>query len=196
MSNKRKQKTQSKLVVLSAPSGSGKTTLAGMLLEKTDRFILSISYTTRQPRGAEKDGVDYFFVSEKKFHSMVENDEFLEYEHNFGKHWYGTPKQFVDKAIAEKKNVLFDIDVKGAQKLKSIYKKQCVSIFVHPPSLEELEKRLRGRATDTPEAIQKRLATAVEEIKQAPKFDYEIINHSIEQAYSELISILKKESCI
>lgn len=198
MSNKKiSKKITNKLIVLSAPSGSGKTTLTSMLIKsKAPFFKLSVSYTTRAPRGAEKDGMHYFFITEDKFLQMKNENAFLEHAHVFGKHWYGTSKAFVQKALAEGKNVLFDIDVQGAQQIKAAYGKQCVSIFVHPPSLEELEIRLRKRNTENEAAIAARLKTATDEIAKAPSFDYQLTNLDIHETYQELVKILKKEQCI
>lgn len=185
-----------KLVVLSAPSGSGKSTLVTLLLERNPSlFKLSISHTTRKPRGQEKEGIHYFFVTEEKFKKMISNGEFLEYAHVYQKDWYGTSKKFVDDTLSHGSNVLFDIDVQGASNLKKAFHKRCVTIFIHPPSFEELERRLRHRKTDTAKAIEARLKTARQEIKKAPSFDYQVVNKDLEKTYEEMISILKKEHC-
>ncbi len=186
-----------KLVVLSAPSGTGKSTLASMLLKKHPQaFEVSISYTTRLPRGKEKNGVNYFFISDVKFQTMVKSREFLEYAFVYGRHWYGTAKVVVEKILSDGKNVLFDIDVQGAKQLKKIYKNHCITIFVLPPSMEELERRLKKRKTDSIAAIKVRLKTAQKEIQNATTFDYQLINHELEKTYKELEIILKKEKCL
>ncbi|MEW6056849.1 MAG: guanylate kinase [Bdellovibrionota bacterium] len=194
--HKPKASQDSKLVVLSAPSGTGKSTLASMLLSRHASFQLSISHTTRAPRGEEKQGVHYFFVSEKEFQGMIEAEEFLEHAQVFGKHRYGTSRESVEKWLKAGKHVLFDIDIQGARSLKEAYKERCVTIFILPPSLGELESRLRNRKTESPDAIESRLRTAETELKAAPEFDYRITNRDLEESYRELEEILKKESCI
>ena len=185
-----------KLVVLSAPSGTGKSTLASMLLSRHPSFQLSISYTTRPPRGEEKHGIHYFFASDSDFKKMVSDNHFLEYALVFGKHHYGTARASVENMLDTGKNVLFDIDVQGARSLKNAYGPRCVTIFLLPPSMEELETRLRKRKTETPEAIEARLKTARDELKLAPSFDYQIINHDLEGTFAEMEIVLKKEGCI
>lgn len=185
-----------KLIVLSAPSGAGKSTLCSMLLAKRKNFVVSISHTTRAPRGEEKDGIHYYFVDEKQFQSMVSAGDFLEHAHVFGRSWYGTSRTKVEEALARGTHVLFDIDVQGARSLKKIYGKRCVTIFILPPSFEELEKRLRARATETEQAIQTRLATAKKELQEQSWFDYRIVNKDLNQSLAELEGVLKKEGCI
>lgn len=196
MSNSRKS-AREKLVVLSAPSGAGKSTIANLLLQKhPERFELSISHTTRKPRGAEKHGVHYFFVTEPEFRKMAGENGFLEHAHVFGKYWYGTSRKFVEDILARGKNVLFDIDVQGADQLKAAYGKNCVTVFILPPSIEELENRLRGRKTETAEAIEFRLKTARGEMAAAERFDHRIRNVKLENAFAELENVLRREGCL
>ena len=195
MSNKGKAQS-TKLVVLSAPSGTGKSTLAAMLLAKHPAFKLSVSHTTRAPRGQEQNGVHYYFVDEKSFKTMIDENHFLEYALVFGKTWYGTSRSAVESWLGSGKHVLFDIDVQGAESLKKAFGKRCVTIFILPPSMEELESRLRNRKTESAEAIELRLKTARQELNEAAKFDYQIVNHELNQTYAELEGILQKEHCI
>lgn len=191
-----KAPTDNKLVVLSAPSGTGKSTLAAMLLARQPSFQLSISHTTRAPRGEEKNGKHYYFVNETEFKRMVAEGEFLEHALVFGKSYYGTSRKAVEGWLASGKNVLFDIDVQGAASLKKAFGDRCVTIFILPPSLDELEQRLRNRKTESAEAIELRLKVAREELKQASSFDHQIVNNDLEASYSEIEAVLVKEGCI
>lgn len=195
MSNESSSKS-AKLVVLSAPSGTGKSTLATMLLERNLNFALSVSYTTRKPRGDEQHGQHYFFVDEAEFERMIKAKEFLEYAHVFGKSWYGTARSTVENFLSNGKNVLFDIDVQGAHQLKTAFQDRCITVFILPPSFSELEQRLKGRKTESPEAIEMRLKTARQEMKAAPSFDYRVTNKDLESAYHDLETILKNEGCL
>lgn len=188
--------TTPKLVVFSAPSGAGKSTLVSMLLSRHPRLISSISYTTRAPRGQEQDGVHYYFVSSEKFEEMRNRGQFLECAHVFNKYWYGTARSTVEAALGMNKSILFDIDVQGARALKSAFLDRCITIFILPPSFEELEARLRARATDSPESIRARLQTAKLEIAAAPDFDYRVTNNDLGQTAAEIESILTKEGCV
>ena len=182
-----------KLFVVSAPSGSGKTTLCNKLAGDDDLPLeRSLSMTTRSPREEEAEGVDYFFVSEKYFRNMVEKDGFLEHEENFG-HLYGTPKKFIAKWLKKNRSVLLSIDVKGAMNVRKIYPGNCVLIFVMPPSMEELKKRLESREADTAKAILNRLKVAKQEVACKDKYDYVVVNDSLNAAYKKLKEIITLE---
>ncbi|HOL48198.1 MAG TPA: guanylate kinase [bacterium] len=178
-----------KLIVISAPSGAGKSTICDELLKRVDNIIFSISVTTRPCRTNEIDGVDYFFISEKEFKEMIEKNELLEWAkvHN---NYYGTPKDFVIKNLEAGKDVLLDIDVQGAEQVRQ-KTNDAIFIFIMAPSLEELERRLRNRKTDSEESIQRRLANAKKELEYKDKYDYIIINDIVEKAVNEIIEIIK-----
>lgn len=185
-----------KLVVLSAPSGAGKSTLAAMLLREYPEFLkLSISYTTRQPRGGEQNGVHYFFVDEKTFEQMIFDGKFLEHAKVFNKYYYGTSLEWVQKELLDY-SILFDIDVQGAAILKHAFGDRCVTVFIHPPSMEELETRLKGRKTDSPEAIAARMETARQEVSVAHTFDHQLTNKDLAECYMQLVKVMKKEGVI
>ena len=175
-----------KLIVFSAPSGSGKTTLVRHLLAQDIPFGFSVSATSRLPRGAEQDGVDYYFLSEAEFREKMAQNAFLEYEEVYSGTFYGTLRSEVERLWADGKHVLFDIDVVGGLNIKKQFPKECLALFVQPPSIEELEKRLRGRETDSEETIQQRLAKATEELAYAPQFDRVIVNDDLETAQQEV----------
>lgn len=181
------------LVVISAPSGCGKGTIIKGLFERDksedNLFVLSVSMTTRPPRGEEKDGVDYFFVNRERFEELIKEDQFIEYA-QFNGNYYGTPKPFIEKCIAEGKTVFLEIEVQGAEKVREIFP-DSVSIFIIPPSLEELEKRLRGRKTDSPEVIENRLKIAPVEIARQNEFDYRVVNDDAQRAINEIYNIIK-----
>jgi guanylate kinase len=182
------------LLVLSAPSGAGKTTLARRLMADLTDAQFSVSYTTRAPRGQEKDGVDYRFVDVMTFKQKIEAGELVEWAEVHG-HFYGSPQAVVDQALASKGVAVFDIDVQGGQAIKRKYP-EAAMVFVLPPSMEELERRLRGRGTDSDETIQKRLLGARSEIERgAASYDYVIINDDLDRAYTELRSVLAAERC-
>lgn len=179
------------LFILSAPSGCGKTTLSKMLVQSNIGLINSISMTTRRSREDERDGVDYFFVEEKEFKKAIVKKEFLEWTKNFG-FYYGTPKRFIMDNLKKGQDILLSIDVKGAIKVKKLYK-DAILIFLLPPSLEALKKRLKERMTDSLIEIKKRLKIAEKEISYLPKYDYSIINDNLKRAKSELESIITAE---
>jgi guanylate kinase len=180
------------LLVLSAPSGAGKTSLARRLIGERPEGIFSISYTTRQPRGKEQDGVDYHFVNVATFQEKIERGEFVEWAEVHG-HFYGSPKAVVDQALAGRGIAVFDIDVQGGQAIKRKYP-EAILVFVLPPSLEELERRLRLRKTDAEETIRKRLLAARAEIERGvASYDYIIVNDDLDRAYDELRSIVVAE---
>lgn len=175
-----------KLVVFSAPSGSGKTTLVHHLLQQGLPIGFSISATSRPPRGKEKDGVDYFFMSENSFREKIAEDAFLEYEEVYEGTFYGTLRSEVDRLWKTGKTVLFDIDVVGGLNVKRQYPDQCLALFIQPPSLSELEKRLRRRGTDNEKKIKERLAKATKELNLANQFDKVIVNDDLETAKEEV----------
>lgn len=190
MNNIRKQ-----LIVLSAPSGAGKTTLARHLLSTFPQFKFSISATTRPPRINEIDGKDYYFLSKEEFEILIQTDQLVEFEEIFG-NYYGTFRSEVDKSIEQGEIVVFDIDVKGALTIKSKYPTQTLLIFVSPPSLEILQRRLIGRGTESPEQLTRRLERIRTEMSLQDKFDYIIVNDELEKAKAELIEIVKNETFI
>ena len=179
------------LFVISAPSGAGKTTLCKKLLEDFPLIRLSVSSTTRKPRGAEKDGVDYYFLSHEEFQKKIQEDRFAEWALVHG-NYYGTSKDVLEQAMNKGFSVLLDIDVQGAEQLRLAFPSECFRIFISPPSLAELELRLRKRGTDTEEVIQKRLKNAEIEIQEVQKFDAIIMNDSLDRAYSELKLTVEK----
>jgi len=181
------------LIVISAPSGTGKTTLSHMLLREFPNMEFSVSYTTRKPRNGEINGRDYWFVDRETFEKMIEEGNFLEWAEVYG-HLYGTSKSQVIKALSEGKDVLLDIDTQGALNVKKNFP-EAVLIFILPPSLRELKRRLESRGTDDEETIKKRLKIAREEIRRAPLYDYVVVNDVLEIAFDNLRSIIKAEKC-
>ena len=182
------------LFVFSGPSGVGKGTLKAKLFEEfADRIAYSVSATTRGPREGEGDGKDYFFISRQEFERRVKNNEFLEHA-EFAGNCYGTPRAYVEKLLDSGMNVVLEIDVQGAlQVMKSM--PECVSVFILPPSFEELEHRLRGRGTETEEKVRERLETAKRELPYAPQYDYQIVNGGdIEAAYQSLRDVFLKST--
>ena len=182
-----------KLIIVSAPSGSGKSTIVRWLMEQHPELKLyfSVSCTSRQPRGTEQDGVDYFFLQPDEFRQKIANGEFLEYEEVYTDRFYGTLKAQVERQREAGQNVVFDVDVKGGVNIKRYYGDEAMSLFIQPPSVEELRRRLEGRATDTPEAIQHRLDKAEYELTFAPKFDHIVVNDDLETAKQEALRLLK-----
>jgi guanylate kinase len=174
--------------IISAPSGSGKSTLVNRIRQTVPDLEFSISYTTRNPRGAEQNGCEYFFVTRDQFEEMIRNDEFLEHADVFGDH-YGTARHFLDEARADSQDLLLDIDVQGAAQIKRKVP-DAVSIFILPPSRRELEQRLRSRGQDSEEVIQRRLAAARREIENYEKYDYILVNDRLEDSVVSLEAIL------
>lgn len=181
-----------KLIIVSAPSGSGKSTIVNWLMQEHPELKLyfSISCTSRAPRGEEKDGVEYFFLTPEAFKEKIENDEFLEYEEVYENRFYGTLKVQVERQREAGQNVVFDVDVKGGVNIKKHYGKRALSLFIQPPSIEELRRRLEHRGTDTQEAIEQRLAKAEYELTFAPKFDHVIVNDDLDTAKQETFDII------
>lgn len=183
-----------KLIIFSAPSGSGKSTLVNYLMEQHPELQLafSISCTSRAPRGKEKNGVEYFFLSPEEFKKKIANDEFLEYEEVYEDRFYGTLKSQVEVQSQAGQNVVFDVDVKGGVNIKKHYGSRALSVFIQPPSVEELRNRLVGRATDTPEVIEQRLNKAEYELSFADKFDCIVINDDLEKAKVDVYNVIKQ----
>lgn len=180
-----------KLIIFSAPSGSGKSTIINYLLKQNLNLAFSISATSRPPRGTEQHGVEYFFLSPEEFRQRIANDEFLEYEEVYEDRFYGTLKAQIERQLEAGQNVVFDVDVVGGCNIKQFYGERALSIFIQPPSIEELRKRLEGRGTDTPEVIEDRLAKASYELTFAPKFDKVIVNDDLEKAQADTLEVLK-----
>ena len=181
-----------KLIIFSAPSGSGKSTIINYLLTQHLNLAFSISATSRPPRGTEQNGVEYFFLSPEEFKQRIANDEFLEYEEVYTDRFYGTLKAQVEKQLAAGQNVIFDVDVVGGCNIKKFYGDRALSVFIQPPSVEELRKRLNGRGTDSPEVIESRIAKAEYELGFAPQFDCVIVNDDLEAAKAEALKVIKE----
>lgn len=182
-----------KLLIFSAPSGSGKSTIVGWLMKEHPELNLafSISCTSRAPRGTEQNGVEYFFLTTDEFRARIEKDDFLEYEEVYPGRFYGTLKSQVEEQAAAGQNVTFDVDVKGGCNIKQYYGDRAMSIFIQPPSVEELRHRLTSRATDAPEVIGQRLAKAGYEMTFAPKFDHIVVNDDLTKAEEETYQLVK-----
>lgn len=184
-------KKRGKLFVISGPSGTGKGTLIARLFEKRDGLSLSVSATSRAPREGEKNGVNYFFYTKEEFKQRIEKNEFLEHA-CFCENYYGTPKAYVEEKLENGINVILEIEVNGAMQIKNNCP-DAVLIFILPPSEQELEKRLRGRNTETDEVIQNRLTAAKWEISMADNYKYKVVNDSIERAVEEIENIINEE---
>ncbi len=186
---------EGKLIIFAAPSGSGKSTIINSIMADGGAEDLnlhfSISATSRAPRGEEKNGVEYFFLTPEEFRQKIANDEFVEYEEVYTDKFYGTLKSQVDKQLANGENVIFDVDVNGAMNIKKLYGKRALSIFIQPPSIEELRDRLEKRATDAPEVIAQRVERAKYELEQAEHFDEVVINDNLEVAKVEARALVE-----
>ena len=187
-------RSQSRLIIFSAPSGSGKSTIVNWLMQEHPELKLafSISCTSRQPRGTEQDGVEYFFVSPQEFRERIDNDEFLEYEEVYEDRFYGTLKTQVDNQLKAGQNVVFDVDVKGGVNIKRFYGDRALSIFIQPPSIDELRRRLESRATDAPQVIEDRLNKAAYELTFASQFDKVVVNDDLDKAKTETLQIIQE----
>ncbi len=182
---------EGKLIVFSAPSGSGKTTIVRYLLAQEElKLDFSISATSREPRGEEVDGKDYYFLSLEDFKKKIKNDEFLEWEEVYRDNFYGTLKSEVERIWASGKNVIFDIDVVGGLDIKQLYPEETLAVFVKPPSIEELKIRLKKRKTETEDKINMRVAKASIELATAPQFDHIIVNNDLNTALEEAYTLV------
>lgn len=181
-----------KLIIFSAPSGTGKSTIINWLMQnhKELNMAFSISCTSRAPRGTEQNGVEYFFLTPEEFKKRIKADEFLEYEEVYTDRFYGTLKSQVGKQCDAGQNVVFDVDVKGGCNIKKHYGSKAISIFIMPPSIEELRRRLESRATDAPGVIDQRIARAEFEIGFADKFDKVVVNDNLDKAKNEVLEII------
>ena len=190
---RKQQDKRGNLIILSGPSGVGKGTVLSALMKEYDDIHYSVSATTRKPRVGEEEGNDYYFMSEEKFESLVEKNEFLEWAqvHN---NYYGTPKKYVEKNLEQGEDVILEIDIQGAQQIKEKYP-HGVFIFLLPPSLEELKSRIHRRGTETEKAIQTRMKNAEKEMDKVEDYDYAVVNDQIEDAINKLKSIIIAERC-
>lgn len=180
------------ILIISSPSGTGKTSLAKRLLDDDSNFQQSISITTRKARNGERHAVDYYFVEPEEYKELLNNNELLESAKIYG-NYYGTPKRYVEDTLASGKDMIFNIEWQGAKQIKDIMLKKVVSIFILPPSLFELEQRLRNRKTDNEETIIRRLLSAKEEITHYNNYKYVVINNDFEECLDEIKSIVKAE---
>lgn len=180
-----------KLIIFSAPSGSGKSTIINYLLAQNLNLHFSISATSRPPRGTEQDGVEYYFLTPEEFRKRISNDDFLEYEEVYTDKFYGTLKSEVQRILERGDNVIFDVDVVGGCNIKKYYGEKALSVFIKPPHIDELRKRLEVRATDSSEMIDNRIAKAEYELGFIPQFDTVIVNDELEKAQKETLQIIK-----
>ncbi len=188
------KETKGRLLIFSAPSGSGKSTIVQWLMKEHPELNMhfSISCTTRAPRGTEQNGVEYFFISPAEFKEKIAQDAFVEYEEVYTDKYYGTLKSQVTEMTENGQNVVFDIDVKGGCNIKRQYGNKALSIFIQPPSIEELRRRLEGRATDAQEVIEQRLSKASYELTFADKFDIVIVNDDLEKAKADTLNAINE----
>jgi guanylate kinase len=182
--------TKGKVIIFSAPSGSGKSTIINYLLQQPLGLVFSISATTRPPRGQERDGVEYFFLSTDEFKRRIAEGDLLEYQEVYPGRFYGTLKSQVEKQLGEGHNVVFDVDVLGGINIKKHYGAEALSIFIQAPSIEELHKRLNARGTDSPAVIEDRIARASFEMKEAKHFDTVIVNDDLATAQAKTLKVV------
>ncbi|MDR2765640.1 MAG: guanylate kinase [Tannerella sp.] len=183
---------EGKLIIFSAPSGTGKSTLIHYLLTQNPDLRFSVSATSRAPRGNERDGVEYWFLTPEEFKTKIRNGEFLEYEEVYPDLFYGTLKSEVERIRKAGQHVVCDVDVVGSRSIKKLYGEKALAVFVRPPSIEALRSRLENRNTDSPEIIEKRLAKAAYELGFATEFDRVIVNDEIEKAQTEVLRIVRQ----
>ena len=181
-----------RLIIFSAPSGSGKSTIINHLLAKGLNLSFSVSATSRPPRGSERDGVEYHFLTPEEFRRRIDAGEFLEYEEVYKDRFYGTLKSAVEQQLERGENVVFDVDVVGGCNIKRHYGVRALSIFIQPPSVDELRRRLVARGTDAPEVIESRVAKAAYELTFAPKFDHVVVNDNLEQAQAQVLKLVSE----
>jgi len=183
-----------KLIIFSAPSGTGKSTIISWLMKEHKELNLafSISCTSRPPRGSEQNGVEYFFLTPEEFRARIEDNQFLEFEEVYTDRFYGTLKSQVEKQLEAGQNVVFDVDVKGGVNIKNFYGDKALSIFIQPPSVNELRRRLESRATDAPDVINQRIARAEFELTFADKFDKVVVNDILEYAEADVLAAIQQ----
>jgi guanylate kinase len=181
-----------KLLIFAAPSGTGKSTIVGFLMQQGLNTHFSISTTTRAPRGNEQHGKEYFFITPEEFREHIQRNDFVEYEEVYTDRFYGTLKSQVENQLNEGQNVVFDVDVNGGMNIKKSYGDQALSIFIMPPSIDELRLRLTNRGTDAPEVIEQRIARAEYEISQAENFDKTVVNDNLQTAEEEVLALVKE----
>ena len=181
------------LVIITAPSGSGKTTLCKQILEKEDRVKFSISHTSRKMRQNEKNGIDYYFVTNEEFLDGIDKDEFIEWNYHFDC-YYGTSKSQIKKSIDKKIPILLELDVKGALAIQKLYPDQTVSIFIEPPSINDLKTRLEKRGSDSEKIIAKRLQRIEFELSHKSNFDFTVVNDKLDVATNQILEIIKNET--
>lgn len=189
-----KKKTRGNLIVISGPSGCGKGTICEKVLQENNNIMLSVSMTTRKPRAKEKDGVDYYFVSKEEFEKRIKDNKFLEFAKVHNDNYYGTPKDKVEEALEKGVDVILEIDIQGA-KLVNELMKEAIFIFIMPPNMRELKRRLIARNTETKEQIVERFKKAYQEINEVSKYNYIVINDDLELAVKKVESILLSERC-
>lgn len=185
---------EGKVLIFSAPSGSGKSTIVNYLMEEHPELNLSfsVSATSRPPRGTEQHGIEYYFLTPNEFRQHIENGDFLEYEEVYTDRYYGSLKQPVEEKLAQGINVVFDVDVKGGCNIKKHFGEEALSIFIMPPAVEELRRRLTSRNTDSADQIEERIAKAEYEITFAPKFDKTVVNDDLDVAKAETLHIIQE----
>lgn len=180
-----------KLIIFGAPSGSGKSTIINYLMSKPElRLAFSVSATSRPPRGTERHGVEYFFLTPDEFRAHIDAGDFLEYEEVYHDRYYGTLRSQVEAQLAEGQNVVLDLDVNGGLRIKEMYGDRALSLFVQPPSIDALRKRLEGRGTDAPEVINERIARAEYELSMAPQYDCVVVNDVLDEAKAKALEVV------